>query len=64
MVAVASGMVRRADVRALARVMCAAIRRRAPALACGESRATTLAAARPVRVHRPCLSTHVIRCGS
>jgi hypothetical protein len=27
-------------------VMCAAIRRRAPALACGESRATTLAAAR------------------
>lgn len=48
MVAVASGMVCRPDVRALALVMCAAIRRRAPALACGESRATTVAAARRV----------------
>ena len=45
-VAVASGRVRRSDMRALRGVMCAA----APALACGESRATTVAAAWPGRV--------------
>ena len=64
MVALASGMVRRPDVRALKRAMSAAPRLRAPALACGESRATTLAEVRCARMRRPCLSTHALRCCS